>query len=137
MRILLADQEANVRFGLRTLLERQPGMQVVGEAAKFEALSAQVKATCPDLVLLDWNLPGIAADELLSTLQNTHPDLSVLVLSGQPEARRVALAAGADAFVGKTDPPEQLLAAILSVNTEADRPSEGRKGEENHETQNL
>jgi DNA-binding NarL/FixJ family response regulator len=121
MRILLADQEANVRFGLRTLLERQPGMEVVGEAVNAEAILSQVKATRPDLVLLDWSLPGTAADQLLPALRNAHPGLAVIVLSGQPETRRVALAAGADAFVGKTDPPDQLLAAILSVNTEADR----------------
>jgi DNA-binding NarL/FixJ family response regulator len=121
MRILLADQEANVRFALRTLLERQSGMEVVGEAVNAEAMLRQVKATCPDLVLLDWSLPGITADQLLPTLRNAHPGLAVIALSGQPEARRAALAAGADAFVGKTDPPEQLLAAILSVNTEADR----------------
>jgi DNA-binding NarL/FixJ family response regulator len=115
MRILLADQEANVRFGLRTLLERQPGMQVVGEAVNAEAMLSQVKTICPDLVLLDWSLPGIAADQLLPTLRKIYPGLAVIVLSGQPEVRRAALAAGADAFVGKTDPPEQLLAAIRSV----------------------
>ena len=123
MRILLADQEANVRFALRTLLERQTKAQVVGEAASFEALSGQVRATCPDLVLLDWSLPGIAADQLLPVLRRLCPDLVVIVLSGRPEFRQVALTAGADAFIGKTDPPEQLLAAILSIKTEANRPS--------------
>ena len=115
MRILLADDQSNVRFALRALLERQSGVQVVGEAVNSETLLGQVKAACPDLVLLDWGLPGIAADELLPTLRDACPDLSVIVLSGQPEARRAALAAGADAFVGKTDPPEQLLATIRSI----------------------
>jgi len=115
MRILLADDQSNIRFALRALLERQTDTQVVGEAANSESLLSQVQAACPDLVLLDWNLPGAAADELLPTLRDACPDLSVIALSGQLEARRAALAAGADAFVGKTDPPETLLAAIRSV----------------------
>jgi DNA-binding NarL/FixJ family response regulator len=115
MRILLADQEANVRFALRTLLERQPGVQVVGEAVNSETVLSQVKTTSPNLVLLDWSLPGIAPGELLLAVRGLCPHLAVVALSGQPEARRAALAAGADAFVGKTDLPEQLLAAIRSV----------------------
>ena len=112
MRILLADDQSNVRFALRALLERQPGAQVVGEAANAETLLSQVSTACPDLVLLNWGLPGMAADELPPALREACPDLAVIVLSGQPEARRAALAAGADAFVSKTDPPEELLAAI-------------------------
>jgi DNA-binding NarL/FixJ family response regulator len=115
MRILLADDQSNVRFALRALLERQPGVQVVGEVANSETLLNQVRAACPDLVLLDWNLPGIAADELLSTLRGTRSALFVIVLSGQPEARRAALAAGADAFVSKADPPDALIETIQAV----------------------
>jgi CheY-like chemotaxis protein len=61
---------------------------------------------------LDWQLPGLAADHLLTTLREACPGLYVIALSGRPEARRAALAAGADAFVYKCDPPERLLAAI-------------------------
>ena len=60
--------------------------------------------------------PITAAEELLSALRKRCPDLPVIALSGQPEVRRAALAAGADAFVGKADPPERLLVAIRSVN---------------------
>ena len=115
MRILLADDQSNVRFALRALLEQQAGVQVVGEAVNSEALLSQVQTACPDLVLLDWNLPDIAAEELLSALRKRCPDLPVIVLSGKPEVRRAALAAGADAFVSKADPPEGLLAAIRSA----------------------
>ena len=114
MRILIADDQSNVRFALRTLLERQTGTQVVGEAANSESLLSQVKAVCPDLVLLDWNLPGAAVDELLPTLRDACPDLSVIALSGHPEARHTALNAGVDAFVSKIEPPEQLLSAIAN-----------------------
>lgn len=112
MRILLADSQPRVRFALRVLLERQPGVQVVGEAVDAAELLAQAAATRPDLVLLAWELPGLAAVDLLSALRKVWPEASVIALSGRPGARRAALAAGADAFASKADPPERLLAAI-------------------------
>jgi DNA-binding NarL/FixJ family response regulator len=113
MRILLADDQSKVRFGLRVLLKRQSGVEVVGEAADTEELLVLAKSACPDLVLLDWELPGTQAAELLPALRSLCPGLTVIVLTGQLEARKPALAAGADAFVSKTDPPERLLAAIV------------------------
>jgi two-component system response regulator DesR len=112
MRILLADDQPTVRFALRVLLERQAGEEVVGEAADTEELLAQAVATRPDLLLLDWELPGLASADLLAVLRGTSPDLIVIALSGQPDARRAALLAGVDTFVSKGDPPEMLLAAI-------------------------
>ncbi len=112
MRILLADDQPRVRFALRVLLERQPGLEVVGAALDADDLLAQAEATCPDLVLLGWELPGLIAVGSLSALRRICPDLFVIALSGRPEARRAALVAGANTFVSKTDPPERLLAAI-------------------------
>ncbi len=112
MRILLADSQPKVRFAMRVLLERQPGLKVMGEAANADDLLNQVEMSCPDIVLIAWGLPGVAADDFLSALRGICPDLSVIVLSGRPEVRRAALDAGADAFVSKTDPPEYLLMAI-------------------------
>lgn len=114
MHILLADDQAKVRFALRVLLERQPGLEVVGEAASAEELLALMVADCPQLVLLGWELPGLARIGSVSALRDVCPGLSVIALSGRPEACRVALAAGADAFVSKSDPPECLLASIHS-----------------------
>ena len=110
--ILIADDQPQVRRALRLLLEQELGAEVVGEAAKADDLLAQIAAGCPDLVLLDWGLPGMAEEELLTALRSTCTELAVIVLSGQPEAEEKALAAGADAFVSKADPPERLLAAI-------------------------
>jgi len=97
---------------MRVLLERQPGIKVIGEAIDAQDLLVQTEATCPDLILLDWELPGLAAVDSLPALRRVCPDLLVIALSGRPEARRAALAAGADAFASKTDPPERLLGAI-------------------------
>jgi DNA-binding NarL/FixJ family response regulator len=115
MRVLLADDQTKVRSALRLLLEQEPGLSVVGEAAEAEDLLAQVEVTQPDLVLLDWELPGLRTDDRLSALRALCPQLKVIALSGQPEARRAALSAGADAFVSKGEPPERLLAALATT----------------------
>ncbi|MGD9002018.1 MAG: DNA-binding response regulator, partial [Anaerolineae bacterium] len=65
--------------------------------------------------LLDWGLQDSAAAEQFEALRQACHQVAVIVLSAQPGAEEAALAAGADAFVSKADPPEQLLAAIRST----------------------
>ena len=115
MRILLADDQPKVRLGLRLLLEQEEWVSVVGEAAEAESLLALAEVAQPDLVLLDWSLHRSERPDLLPALRGCCPGLAVVVLSGQPEAEQDALDAGANAFVSKADPPEQLLAAIRST----------------------
>jgi DNA-binding NarL/FixJ family response regulator len=112
MQILLADNQPQVRFGLNVLLEHQTGIEIVGEAANARDLLAQSKTACPDLILLDWKLPKMQAASLLAKLRELCPNVTIIVLSGRPEARKAALDAGADGFVGKYELPEKLLAAI-------------------------
>jgi DNA-binding NarL/FixJ family response regulator len=112
MRVLIADPQPSVRFALQALLQRQPGIEVAGEVSSASTLLHQVRTRCPDLVLLDGNLcDGVLADDL-STMRASCPDLTVVILSARPETERLALEAGANAFVCKTDPPEVLLAAV-------------------------
>jgi two-component system response regulator DesR len=118
MRILLADDQAKVRSALRLLLRLQPGMDVVGETAETEGLLGQVKEIRPDLILLDWELPGPTSNGLLTAIRARCPRLKVIALSGRPEARRAALEAGADAFVSKGAPPERLLSALRAFSEE-------------------
>jgi DNA-binding NarL/FixJ family response regulator len=117
-RILLADDQPKVRMGLRLLLEQEEWASVVGEAAEAESLLAQAEVTQPDLVLLDWSLHRSERPDLLSALRGRCPGLAVVVLSGQPDVEQEALDAGADAFVSKADPPEQLLSAIFFATRE-------------------
>ena len=77
-------------------------------------LSKQVEATGPDILLLDWGLPGLLKQLSIEALRRANPGLKVIVLSGQPEAGKEAMLAGADAFVNKTETPEQLLTVIHS-----------------------
>ena len=119
MQVLLADDQSKVRSALRLLLDHEPDIDVLGEAVDATGLLDWGKAACPDLVLLDWELPGFNAD-LLGTLQDCCPSLTVIALSGQPEAHQAAISAGVDAFVSKGDPPEQLLTAIRNCPRHAE-----------------
>jgi len=112
MCVLLADDQSKVRSALRLVLEQQPGVSILGEAVDVTGLLDWMKAACPDVVLLDWELPGLPDDDVLSILHAHCPRLKVIALSVRPEARRAALDAGVDAFVSKGDPPERLLAAV-------------------------
>ena len=121
MHILLADNRSRVRSALRSLLEEQSGRMVVSEAEDCQELLAQAKTVCPDLVLIDWDLPGMATVDLLPALQTICPGLHVIALSSRPEVKQDALAAGAQAFVSKAGPPEPLLAAIQFVKDHCER----------------
>jgi DNA-binding NarL/FixJ family response regulator len=112
MRILIADAQPKVRFALRVLLERQPGLEMAGEVPDAETLLTQIEITCPDTLLLDWELPGMAMDDLVPALRDLCSDLVIIALSGRWEACRTAMATGVDAFVSKSSPPERLLSAI-------------------------
>jgi DNA-binding NarL/FixJ family response regulator len=96
-------------MALHTLLKQEPEQVAVRESTDVSSLTVQVKEFKPELVLLDWELPGRPAAALLFSLHglNYHP--KVIVLSTRPESEREALGAGADAFVCKGDPPDQLL----------------------------
>jgi DNA-binding NarL/FixJ family response regulator len=119
MHVLLADDQAEVRSALRFLLEQEPGMSVVGEAADAAALLDVVQAVQPDLVLLDWELLGLQAPDLLPALRCRCRRLILIALSGRPEACQEALNAGVDAFVSKGEPPEHLLATLYALTGRA------------------
>ena len=112
MRVLLADDQVEVRSALRFLLEQEPEIDVVGETSEARDLLRQVEIAQPDLVLLDWELPGSLVANLLFALRTCRAQMKVIALSGRPEARGEALAAGIDGFVSKGDPPEHLLTAL-------------------------
>jgi len=111
MRILIADDEAPVRSALRLRLEHEPGLKVVGEADGVPGLLAQVRAALPDMVLLDWRLPGLAAGEVVPALRALRPGLLIVGLDG-PTDKSATTARLADTVVSKLDPPERLLAAL-------------------------
>jgi DNA-binding NarL/FixJ family response regulator len=115
MRVLLTNDQTQVRSALRRLLEQESELSVVGEAGEAEDLLAQVQETRPDLVLLDWELPGLQATDLLLAMHSRYCPLKVVAFSEHKEARQEALDAGADAFISKDDPQERLLITLRAV----------------------
>lgn len=112
MRVLVADDDANVRYALRSLMEDRPEFESVIDAVDAAGVLAQVRGACPDLVLIDWELSGLDGAALLAALRELCPDLAIIVLSGRPEVRTEVLYAGADSFVSKMDHPGGLSTVI-------------------------
>jgi DNA-binding NarL/FixJ family response regulator len=115
LRILVADDQERVRYGLRALLRQQPGWVVIGEAENAKNLLAIASELNPELVLMDWNLPDMPGEIVLFSLHRNCQNLPVIVLSGQIEVKNIALGAGANAFFSKATPPDQLVETIQNV----------------------
>jgi len=120
VQILIAGRQAVTRQAMKRLLQTRNELDVVGEAADAGKLMTQVEALCPDLVLLDVDLPGGSMGDLISTLRRLDARPAVIVLSAWPEAEGAALSAGADAFVFKGDPPKSLLIAVEAIRLRSD-----------------
>jgi DNA-binding NarL/FixJ family response regulator len=112
---LVADNDARVRSALQTLLKQEPGQILIRESADLGGLAMQVKEFKPDVVLLDWELPGRPAAALLFALHGLDYHPRVMVLSARSESEQEALDAGADAFVYKGDPPQRLLDSLRGL----------------------
>lgn len=115
MYVLLAGNQAKNRIMLRPLMEQEPELNAVGDAADAQDLLAQARVIHPDLVLLDWELPGLQGTSLLHELHCLGFPLKVVAFSQCSEARQEALAAGADAFVSRDEPLEWLLITLYAV----------------------
>lgn len=117
--ILLADDHALVREGTREILERQPDMDVVGEAADGEAA---VKLACqllPHIVLMDIGMPRVNGIEATRRIKAQCPQVAVLVLTAYDDDQYVfaILQAGAAGYLLKSAPGAELIEAVRAVNT--------------------
>jgi DNA-binding NarL/FixJ family response regulator len=124
MYVLLADDQKSVRTALKLMLEQQDPVTRIEAAANAGDLLTKLGMDCPDLILLDWGLPGLAGDALVPTIKKLCPAVKVISLSGQSENNTAALAAGCCVFISKTDPPERLLGAIQSILENEERTHE-------------
>jgi len=112
-KVLIADDNLRARFGLRVLLTLQSEIEVVGEAADgLEALD-RVRDHQPDVVLMDTRMPLLDGLEATHRIKARWPETRIVLTSMVAAHRASAQAAGADAFVVKGSPTEELLAAIL------------------------
>jgi DNA-binding NarL/FixJ family response regulator len=117
-RILIAEEKAAARWALREYLQAQPGLDVVAEAADGASLLEQTQTTCPDLILLEWGLPGPSQAALFAALRNLDCQPLMVVLGNQPEFSSPATDAGADAFVFRGHGPKQVVTTILWLVSE-------------------
>lgn len=117
IRILIADDHAIVRSGLRQLLIEQGDFAVAGEAANGLEAIRQIREQPFDVVLMDMSMPGRSGIELVRLLKAEKPKPAVLVLSMHKEEQYAvrALKAGASGYLTKESAPDQLVAAIRKV----------------------
>ncbi|MGW3246745.1 response regulator [Streptomyces sp. NPDC001070] len=118
IRVLLVDDHQVVRRGLRTFLEVQPDIEVVGEAGDGEEGVLRAGELAPDVILMDVRMPGTDGIEALRRLRDNGSKARVLVVTSFTERRTVvpALRAGAAGYVYKDVDPDALAGAIRSVH---------------------
>jgi two-component system response regulator NreC len=117
IRIVVVDDHAVVRAGLRLLLDGEEGFEVVGEAGNARDAVFEVRAQKPDVILLDVVMPGESGIEALPKLLQEAPDAKALILSMQddPSYVRQAFAAGASGYVLKEAVDEEVVGAVRQV----------------------
>jgi DNA-binding NarL/FixJ family response regulator len=119
MRVLLIDDHAPLRSALRLMLEEEGDIDVVGEAANIRPLALFIKDLIkdldPDLLFLDWQMPGLesnrARQQLINSVRAVDPDLYIVALTNDEYARS-ALSFGADAYVNKAESPEKIMSVV-------------------------
>jgi DNA-binding NarL/FixJ family response regulator len=117
MKIVIADDHGIVRSGIRLLLERQPDLEVVAEAANGIDARDTVIRERPDLAILDVKMPGLTGLQATREIKAQAPEVSILILSMHDDERYLfeALKAGASGYVLKSQADTDLLDAIRSV----------------------
>jgi len=117
IRVILCDDHALVRRGIRDTLSDAADIQVVGEAADYGELRALMRGTSADVLVLDINLPGRSGLDVIHVLKDEGSSIKVLVVSMYPEDQYAirALRAGAYGYVNKAGDPQQLVQAVRTV----------------------
>ena len=117
LRVLIADDHAILRSGLKRLLHEMTEVEAIGEAEDGNQAVERMRAERWDVLLLDLDMPGQNPLDVLKLVKVDHPDAAVLILSMYPEEQFAlrALKAGAAGYLNKKSAPEQLVTAIRRV----------------------
>jgi DNA-binding NarL/FixJ family response regulator len=117
IRLLIVDDHPAMRAGLTAVLRAEPGIVPLGAASSEEDLSAMMARTRPDVVLLDYHLPGADGLKLCRRLKRTVPAPAVLLYSAYADSAMVvpAILAGADGLMNKSAPAPELFDALRAV----------------------
>jgi two-component system invasion response regulator UvrY len=116
-RVLIADDHAIFREGLRQILEDAADLQVIDEASRGQEVLDKIEKNDYDLILLDIAMPGLSGLETLKLIKGRKPKMKVLILSMYPEEQYAvrAIKAGASGYITKAGASEELLGAIRKV----------------------
>lgn len=119
MNIILADDHAVVRRGLRQIIDAQPGWRVVAEAADADDVLPVLRETAADLLVLDVSLGSRSGIDLLPGIRSEFPSLGILMLSMYDEQQYAlhVLRAGASGYIQKDSSPDELVEAMRRVGT--------------------
>src|SRR5579859_2449059 len=117
IRLLLVDDHAVVRLGLRTLFERAGSFHVTGEAASVAEAREQVDRLHPDIVIMDIRLPDGNGVEACREIRSSHPETRVVMLTSYSDEDAVvaSIVAGAAGYLLKETPPRRLIEALRTV----------------------
>jgi NarL family two-component system response regulator LiaR len=118
IRVLIADDHAVVREGLRALITSEPGMEVVGEAADGAEAVLKARSLQPDVILLDLVMPRKDGIEAIGEIKRENPEARILVLTSFAEDDKIfpAIKTGALGYLLKDSSPQELLQAIRQVS---------------------
>ena len=117
IQVVLCDDHAVLRRGIRDTLTESPDIHVTGEAGSYPELREVLRTAACDVLLLDLNLPGRSGLEVMASVKETHPDIKVLIVSMYPEDQYAlrCLKAGAHGYANKAGDPVQLIAAVQTI----------------------
>lgn len=117
IRVLLADDHAIMRDGLKEILASVDGFELFGEVSDGKGLLDALHRTLPDLVMMDMSMPGISGISLIERVKSLYPKLPVLVLTMLDDSHVAlqALKSGADGYITKDRPAKELIEALRKV----------------------
>ncbi|MFH1260191.1 MAG: response regulator transcription factor [Elusimicrobiota bacterium] len=120
IRVVIADDHPTFRDGLKLLLEGEPDVQIVGETSSGEEIIKLAKKLLPDIIIMDIRLHGIDGIEATRLVKKDNPQINILVLSMYDDDAHIieAIQAGANGYLSKLLPSEELLKAIRKVSDE-------------------
>ena len=117
IRVLIVDDQRMFRDGIRSRIENEPGIEVVGEAASAEETMTEIRKQRPDIVTLDIRLRDVSGIEVARQIRQEWPDLKILVLTGYDfdQYVRASARAGIDGYLLKDAPQEDLIEALRQI----------------------
>lgn len=117
IRVVIADDHELVRLALRTLLEAEPDLKVVGEASDTASAISESLSLAPDVLLLDLRMPGLGGIEVCRRVKEKMPELAVLVITSFDDDAELfgALEAGANGYLMKDTRPDRVVNAVRAL----------------------